>query len=168
MAKLENTIFVPGLILGTFITNFTVERISSAWKLLLISSGIGAVAIAFAIVASRLITKDRYIRNIYTYGLSFANFGFMGNAVVKGLFPETFFEYLLFTLTLWIIIYIWGVPVLLISDSEKTNTAKDILKAFLNPMFISVFFGVLIGLLNLKLPDFILSIITVSGECMLR
>ncbi len=166
LAKLENTIFVPGLILGTFITNFTIERISSAWKLMLISGIIGLIAIAFAIVTSKLITRDGYIRNIYTYGLSFANFGFMGNAVVKGIYPDIFFEYIVFTLPLWIFIYIWGVPALLISDTEHERTFKDTLKSFINPMFISVILGTIIGLSNVKLPAFVLSIVTVSGDCM--
>ncbi len=78
-----------------------------------------AVALPIAIIASKLITKDKYHRNIYTYGLSFSNFGFMGNAVVKALFPEIFFEYLIFVMPLWIAIYMWGVPALLISDAEK-------------------------------------------------
>ncbi len=33
LSKLENMILVPALVLGTFIDNFTVERIGSAWKL---------------------------------------------------------------------------------------------------------------------------------------
>ena len=90
LSKLENTVFIPALVLGTFISNFTPERIGSAWKLLLVSLGIGVAAIFFAVVVSRLITRDKYIQKIYTYGLSFSNFGFMGNAVVNSLFPIYF------------------------------------------------------------------------------
>ena len=93
LSKLENTVFIPALVMGTFIENFTPERISSAWKLLLISFIIAFVAIPFAVLISRLVTKDNYIRKIYTYGLSFSNFGFMGNAVVNSLFPDIFFEH---------------------------------------------------------------------------
>lgn len=166
LSKLENTIFIPALVMGTFIENFTIERISSAWQLLLISSAIALVAIPFAIFVSKLVTKDKYIQKIYTYGLSFSNFGFMGNAVVSSLFPDIFFEYLIFTLPLWILIYLWGVPRLLIADSGKKQTFRESLKAFVNPMFIAMLIGMIIGLAKIPLPSWIVSLITVSGNCM--
>ena len=166
LSKLENVIFIPALVMGTFIENFTVSRILSAWKLLAVSFAIAFIAIPLAILISKLTTKDKYIQKIYTYGLSFSNFGFMGNAVVSSLFPDIFFEYLIFTLPLWILIYLWGVPRLLIADSDKKQSFKENLKAFVNPMFVGMLIGMVIGLLNIKLPDFLTSIITVSGNCM--
>ena len=166
LSKLENTIFIPALVMGTFIENFTIERIGAAWKLLSVSFIIACVAIPFAILVSKLVTKDKYIQKIYTYGLSFSNFGFMGNAVVKSLFPDVFFEYLIFTLPLWILIYIWGVPRLLIADSGKKHTFRESLKSFVNPIFIAMLIGMVIGLLNIELPEWTLSLINVSGDCM--
>lgn len=166
LSKLENVIFIPALVMGTFIENFTVSRILSAWKLLAVSSLIAIIAIPLAILISKLTTKDKYIQKIYTYGLSFSNFGFMGNAVVSSLFPDIFFEYLIFTLPLWIWIYLWGVPRLLIADSNKKQSFKENLKSFVNPMFIGMLIGMVIGLTGIKLPEFLTSIITVSGNCM--
>ena len=166
LSKLENTIFIPALVMGTFIENFTIERIGAAWKLLSVSFIIACIAIPFAISVSKLVTKDKYIQKIYTYGLSFSNFGFMGNAVVSSLFPDVFFEYLIFTLPLWILIYLWGVPSLLIADSGKKQTFKESLKSFINPMFIAMLIGMVIGLLNINLPKWIVSLIDVSGDCM--
>ena len=166
LSKLENIIFIPALVMGTFIENFTVSRILSAWKLLAVSSLIAIIAIPLAILISKLTTKDKYIQKIYTYGLSFSNFGFMGNAVVSSLFPDIFFEYLIFTLPLWILIYLWGVPRLLIADSNKKQSFKENLKSFVNPMFIGMLIGMVIGLTGIKLPEFLTSIITVSGNCM--
>ena len=166
LSKLENTIFIPALVMGTFIENFTIERIGSTWKLLFVSFIIAFIAIPFAISVSKLVTKDKYIQKIYTYGLSFSNFGFMGNAVVSSLFPDVFFEYLIFTLPLWILIYLWGVPSLLIADSGKKQTFKESLKSFINPMFIAMLIGMVIGLLNINLPKWIVSLIDVSGDCM--
>lgn len=166
LSKLENTVFIPALIMGTFIKNFTPENISTARKILVVSILIEIVVIPFSVIISRLLAKDKYVEKIYTYGLAFANFAFMGNAVVSSLFPEIFFEYLIFTLPLWTFIYIWGVPRLLISDSGKKQTIKDSLKAFINPMFIGMLIGMIIGLFQISLPDFIKSIITVSGDCM--
>jgi len=166
LSKLENIIFIPALVLGTFMTNFTVNSFKKTGKLFLVSFIIAFIAMPTAILISKLTARgDKYIQNIYTYGLTFANFGFMGNAVVKGMFPEIFFEYLIFTLPLWILIYLWGVPVLLISDSGK-QTLGGRIKAFLNPMFIAMIIGMIIGISGLKLPSFITSVVTVSGDCM--
>lgn len=166
LSKLENTVFIPALVLGTFIENFTVERISSARSLLLISFVIAIVAIPFAIGVSKLVSKDKYIQRIYTYGLSFSNFGFMGNAVVSSLFPDIFFEYLIFTLPLWILIYLWGVPRLLIADANKKQTIGESLKSFINPMFIAMIIGMIIGLSGVNLPPWLVSLIDTSGSCM--
>lgn len=166
LSKLENTIFIPALIMGNFIENFTVERISATWKLLLISFAIAFVAIPFAILVSKLVTKDKYIQKIYTYGLSFSNFGFMGNAIVSSLFPDIFFEYLIFTLPLWMLIYLWGVPKLLIADLDKKQSFKESLKSFVNPMFVGMLIGIIIGLTGVKLPGCVTSILDISGGCM--
>ena len=166
LSKLENMLFIPALVMGTFIENFTVERIASAWKLLLISFIIAFIAIPVAILVSKATAKDKYIQKIYTYGLSFSNFGFMGNAVVSRLFPDIFFEYLIFTLPLWILIYLWGVPRLLIADSGKKQTLPEALKSFVNPMFVAMLIGMIIGLINIKLPQWLTSLISVSGDCM--
>lgn len=99
----------------------------------MISSVIGVIAAVLAVLISKLVTKDKYIQKIYTYGLAFSNFGFMGNAVVKSLFSEIFLEYLIFTLPLWMLIYLWGVPRLMIADSGKRQTFKELLKSFVNP-----------------------------------
>ena len=64
LSKLENTIFIPALVMGTFIENFTIERISTAWKLLAISFIIAIIAIPFSILVSKLVTKDKYIQKI--------------------------------------------------------------------------------------------------------
>lgn len=166
LSKLENNVFIPALVMGTFIKNFTVERISTTWKILVISFIIALLTIIFAILVSKLVIKDSYIQKIYTYGLSFSNFGFMGNAVVSTLFPDIFFEYLIFTLPLWMLIYLWGAPTLLISESGKKQSLRGRLKAFVNPMFIAMLIGIIIGLTGLKLPTFLVSIISVSGDCM--
>jgi len=166
LAKLENTVFIPALVLGTFIENFTVERISSAWKLLLISVALTLICVPVAILISKCVTKDRYIQNIYTYGLAFSNFGFMGNAVVSALFPEIFFEYLLFTLPFWTVIYLWGVPVLLLGDNGQQQSLKDRLRSFLNPMFIAMLIGMIIGLTKMPLPGFLVSVVDTCSLCM--
>ena len=97
LSKLENTVFIPALVMKTFIENFTVDRISVAWKLLVCAFLLAVILIPIATLVSKRFTKDSYIQKIYIYGLIFSNFSFMGNAIVSSLFKDTFFEYLIFT-----------------------------------------------------------------------
>ncbi|MBQ2923470.1 MAG: AEC family transporter [Tyzzerella sp.] len=166
LSKLENNLFVPALVLGTFVENFTVEKLSTAWKLFLVSFAICIVMMFLAIAVAKCCSKDQYIRNIYTYGLAFSNFGFMGNAVVSAVFPEIFLEYLIFTMPLWTMIYMWGVPCLLIPSEEGKQTIKTRLKSFANPMFAAMVIGVVIGLSGIQLPNFLSTAVNVTGSCM--
>lgn len=166
LSKLENNIFIPALVMKTFIENFTVERISVAWRLILSGFLLTLIVIPISVLISKLAAKDIYTRKIYTYGLTFSNFSFMGNAIVSSLFGDIFFEYLIFTLALWILIYLWGVPKLLLFDSDKKQTVRESIKSFLNPMFISMIVGMIIGLIKIPMPNWIESIISVSAGCM--
>ncbi len=165
LSKLENTIFVPALILVTFIDKVNIKTLTACWKPFFIGIIFAAVTIPLGLLLGRLITKDPYQRNIYSYGLIFANFGFMGNALVSALFPDYFFEYLIFTLPPWMMIYLWAVPALLISDSGKLSI-KDRLKSFLNPMFFAILIGVVLGLLQLPMPKFIGNTLEAASGCM--
>ncbi len=182
LSKLENNVFLPALVLYTFIENFNISSLSQSWKLLLFSLGTELVIIPIAILSARLASKDGFIRRMYTYGLSFANFGFMGNAVVQALFSPSFYQsYIIFTLPLWTLIYIWGVPGLLIEHSEVASkqTCKEklygMVKPLINPMFIALLIGAVIGITGLggsllSLNDgkgiFFTQVAKVCGDCM--
>ena len=165
LAKLENWLFIPALVMQTFIGNFTVSNLGVTWKLFVFGFIIDAVVIPLSIVSARITAKDSYTRKICIYGLCFSNFAFMGNAVVNAIFPDVFYEYIVFTLTLWIPIYLWGVPALLVSDGEKKSLASR-LKSFVNPMFIAMIIGMIIGITGLDLPSSVDSVISTSASCM--
>lgn len=166
LSKLENWVFLPALVFGTFATNCSTEKIGALGTLLLGSIAVLAIVIPITLLVVRLCSGDKYIRNIFAYGLCFSNFGFMGNAVVKALFPGIFIEYVMFTMVLWAGIYLWGAPVLLIGGSgEKQSFAKS-LKSFVNPMFIGMVLGAIVGLSGLQLPSFVDTLMTEAGNCM--
>ncbi|MBR2615797.1 MAG: AEC family transporter [Clostridia bacterium] len=166
ISRLENLVFVPALVLGTFMKSFTPETLSRAGGLLLGSFGLGVAAILLALFCTRLLSKDPYEKGIYAYGLCFSNFGYMGNAVVSALFPHLFMGYLIFTLPLWALIYLWGAPVLLLQDPERRGGLRERLKSFLNPMFACTLLGMLIGLTKLPLPSFLSTAVDAAGACM--
>ena len=166
LSRLENNVFVPALILDTFVNNLTPEKIGEAWKYLLGGTILILLIIPLALFIARFLSKDKYLQNIYSYGLSFANFGFMGNAVVMALFPQMFMNYIIFALPLWVAIYAWAVPVLLIPSQEGKQSFKETLKSFLNPMFVSILIGAVLGLTRITLPDFLLTSFSSLGSCM--
>ena len=172
LSKLENNIFIPALVMGTFMGKFTVEKMTVAWQFILVGLIVSAVSIPLAIGISRVCSKDSYIRKIYTYGLAFSNFGFMGNAVVQSLFPDVFQDYLIFTLPFWVFIYLWGVPVLLIpsdgGDADGKRSIKSRLKSFVNPMFIAMLIGMVLGLTAqwITVPAFVGNAVNTLGSCM--
>ena len=172
LSKLENTLFIPALVMGTLMESFTVDKINQAWKLLLFSLAIEAVVLPLAILSGRLLGHDRDERNTIAYGLAFSNFGFMGNAVVSAVFPAEYFsQYLIFTLVLWVIIYGWAVPAWLIPKDEE-GAGKGRLKTLLNPMFVGALLGIVFGLTGLvgRLPQSVgsvfTSVIKTAGDCM--
>ena len=182
ISKLENTVFLPALVLYTFTENFNIATLVHSWKLLLFSLGTEFLVIIFSIFSAKLVTKDGFIRRMYTYGLSFSNFGFMGNAVVQALFSPTFYQsYIIFTLPLWTMIYIWGVPSLLIerdASLPEQNIKKRFLKSLkplVNPMFVALLIGAVIGItgagefllsLNGGKGIFLTQVIKICGDCM--
>ncbi len=166
LSRLENLVFLPALMFGTFLSGFTRDAIGSVWKLFLGSLILELIVIPIAFVITRLCSKDGFVRNIYMYGLCFANFGFMGNAVVSALFPEIFLEYSVFTLMLWIFINLWAIPVLLMDGGGKGVPIKKRLLTFFNPMMIGMFVGAILGICGLKLPTFASTVVTSLGNCM--
>ncbi len=166
LSRIETYILVPSLILSTFITNFTIEKLKTSWMFFLGGAIVILISIFIGIFLAKLFTKDEYTRKIYTYGLAFSNFGFMGLAVVKALFPNIFLEYLMFVIPFYIAIYAWAIPSLLIPIKNQEKTFKSKLKRFINPMFISMFVGIILGLINIKLPSFLDTSITTLGNTM--
>ena len=59
-----------------------------------------------------------------------------------------------------------GVPKLLIANSEKKTNFKEKFKSFVNPMFASMIIGMLIGITEISIPKWLMSIIDTSGNCM--
>lgn len=163
LSKLVSTLFMPALILTNFMENFTVRRLSSAWQYALAGVIVVVLSIALAKLISYFSAKDDYRRKIHTYCLAFSNFGFMGTAVVSTLMPDLFMSYLILCTPLWIVNYSWAVPALLM-PSEKTNGFR--FKNLINPLFIAMIIGIIIGMTRLPIPAFLDVSIDALSKCM--
>ena len=166
LSKMENNVFTPASILATFLANFTIAKLSSAWQLALSGVVVVLAGIPIAILIARLCTKDSYVRKIYTYGLAFSNFGFMGNAVVLNVYGDAvYMDYLIFVIPFWVAIYGWGVPALLMPESNGQSIGAR-LKNLANPMLIATLLGIVFGLLSVPVPSFVSNAISMLVACM--
>ena len=165
LSKLENIVFIPALMIGTFMSDFSVASLRESWKLIAFSVVIELVFLPISLWVGSKCSKVKFEQNIFAYGLAFSNFGYMGHAVVRTIFPEYFGSYVMFTMPLYIIIYMWAVPTLLIPGDGRQTWGQRI-KAFFNPMVIGVLVGMVIGLSGIKLPAFVSSVVKTAGDCM--
>ena len=163
LSKLETYAFVPCLVFSVFYKYCTVENFKRKWTYMLYGAAVMAVSLPIGIVLAKFFAKDGYLKKIYTYSFAVANFSFMGNAVVLGVFGEkVLFDYMIFTLPLNLYVYSIGTASLI--PTEKGG--KLSVKTFVNPIFIALILGAVCGLLSVPLPKFITTAISSAGACM--
>ncbi len=162
LSRLETNVLVPCLVFNTFFKYCTVENISEKWLYIVYGTAITIVSILIAVFLSKLFSKDGYLRKIYTYSFAVANFSFMGNAVVLGIFGENvLFDYMIFTLPLCLYVYSYGTASLKPDSDNKLS-----IKMFMNPICLSMLLGGVAGLVGLPIPKFLVTAISSAGACM--
>lgn len=162
VSRLETNVLVPCLVFNTFYKYCTVENISQKWLYIVYGTAIMVVSIIIGILLSKVFSKDEYLRKIYTYSFAVANFSFMGNAVVLGIFGEdVLFDYMIFTLPLCLYVYSYGTASL-----KPDNDSKLSIKMFMNPICLSMLFGAIAGLVGIPIPKFLITTIAQAGACM--
>ena len=166
LAKLENYLLVPALIIRTFMRYCTVSSIMGQARLIFYSLILLALSFIFANVLSHaFIKKDYYKRNVYKYALAFGNFSFMGNAIVPAILgDEALYLYMLFILPLNVAVYTWGVAILV----PKGKKSKGVFARLLDPVILSMFIGAFLGLTGLGgyVPEFVNTAINNCADCM--
>lgn len=163
-SKLENRILMPAVVINTFRTNCTVKNISEKWVFIAYSTGVLLFCIATGFVASRFLGKTEYLKKVYRYSISVSNFGFVGTAMVSGIYGAEsmeLFNYLMFTLPLNLFTYSIGIAWLVPNGHGKFS-----MKNFVNPIFVSIFIGAILGLLPIPKFRLVTTIINSTAACM--
>lgn len=164
LSRLETNVLVPCLVFNTFYKYCTVENLSEKWLYIVYGMAVMLVSLIIGIFLSKLFAKDDYLQKIYTYSFAVANFSFMGNAVVLGIFGEdVLFDYMIFTLPLCLYVYSFGTASLI---PKSKDNSKFSFKVFLNPICMSMLFGAIAGVTSLPLPKFLVTAISSAGACM--
>ena len=165
LSRLETYVLVPALTINTFRRYCTVHSVSEKYSLTVTAAIVLAAAILVAVPLSKAFSKDDYRRKIYRYALVFANYGFMGNAIVPAILGEEFlYSYMMYTLPLNVVVYTWGV-VMLIPQGEKRQSWWQRL---VNPPFIAILVGAALGLTgaNALIPPFLSNTLDKLAACM--
>ena len=161
LSKLETYLFLPALNINNFMVHFTWENISTRWLSVLVGIVLMGVAVALAHLLAPCFTKDDYGKRIYRYSFVIANIGYMGNAVIQGVYgDEMLFDYLIYTLPLVTFVYTMGVAWL------KPGSSKVTFKTILSPMFISLVIGAVLGLSGIRMPAFLSTTLSSAAACM--
>lgn len=163
-SKLENKILMPAVVINTFHKNCTIQNISEKWIFIVYSTAILVFCIVVSFIVSKFLSKSSYMQKIYRYSMSVSNFGFVGTAMVSGIYGSEsieLFDYMMFLLPLNLFTYSIGIAWLV-----PDNTSSFSFKNLVNPIFISLFIGTGLGLL--PLPEFKLlnTVISSAASCM--
>jgi len=181
IAKLLTYVVAPALALKTQITNCSVETLVQNIEFPLFGLVLVLVAIAIAYPISRLFVRKykesaelTYQRNIYKYALAFANYGYVGDFLIIGIFggidSTQYFQYTLFKFFMNILCYGWGLYVLIPKD-KGDGVLKNLRKGLLTPPMIAVVLGIVLGLLNVRayIPEGvmtpIMNVLDNAGKC---
>lgn len=150
MAKLETYAFCPALSFYTMARNCTVKNIGDHGLNIIIFSVLVIVCISLSYALNRFFVKDKksYERGVFLYALAFANIGYVGDPLAIALFGDAGFSfYKLACLPLSILIYVWGISVL-VPKKDNSSGKLSSLKNLINVPTIALFIGIAVGLLG--------------------
>lgn len=174
MARLETLVFTPALSLHNMLTKCTTQTFAKDWVLMLygLLFVTGAILVSYPL-SSLFVRKagespeKQYQKNIYKYSMTFANWGFMGNFLILGVWGEDlFYKYSLFGLPMTIATYAWGLSIL-IPKQEGADAWTNFRKRVITPPLVAVVLGIVLGLVGATkyIPDFFISAFEKAGQC---
>lgn len=161
LSKLLTLLFCPALTLNNLAENLNRGSIREHGKLMLISSCVIVVSILLMRPLSRLFSRgDEDLRGILDYNLIFSNYGYIGYPMVQGVFGAAVLSrFLLFATPLSVVCYTYGRMVV-------EGRRKISLRFLLTPLSLSLWIGILIGVLEIPLPPLVSGFLSASGNCM--
>lgn len=162
LSKLENLVFMPCLVLNTFMMRCTIDNLTSKITFLFYSLVSLGIALGLALILTPFFAQKKEERGIYRYSFMVANIAFMGNAVVEGIFgEEILFDYLMFTLPINLFLNSIGISWLMPGDGQMSWRRK-----WLGPINLASIAGVILGLTALPLPRPLPAVIASGSACM--
>ena len=167
ISRLSTMIFLPAMLIYNNMTEFQLADVGAYSRLVLTGCLLWTIVTVISMpVAKKLSGGDPLERGVYLYGLSFSNTGAVGTPLVLALLGTAgLFQFNLFLLMFSIMTYAWGVNLFL--DMERKNSVKRFFVHMLNPVFISMMIGLLLGALDATvwMPALVTDFIGDLGTC---
>lgn len=152
---------LPAVSFSTCYSNVTIENLLNQWKTIFTGIIVLAIGYVIAILLAKIFARDDFEKNIYTYSFTIPNISYMGYPVVGAVFgDETLFKMMMFVLPMLIFIYTKGINML---TPNKKAGFKNII---LQPVFIAMLSGTILGVAGIKLPKIVLDIVGTSSGSM--
>ena len=160
LSKLLTLLFCPALTLNNLATNLNRRAIVEHRELLIV----GTVMIVVSIILSRPLSKwishgDEDLEGILDYNLIYGNYGYIGYPMIQGVFGEAALaRFLLFAVPLNAVCFTYGRMVV---EGRKRVS----LQFLLTPLSLSIWIGLLLGILEIPLPRVVTGFLSASGSC---
>ena len=160
LSRLLTTIFCPALTLNGMAANLDRATIGANAGLLLTSAAVIAVGTVVSRVLSRRLSHgDEDLRSILHYNLLYSNFGYIGYPMILGIFGEAALSrFLLYAVPISVSVTFYG-------RLAVEGRTKLSLRFLLEPLSMSMFLGLLIGVLEIPLPGVVSDVLSTAGGC---
>ena len=167
ISKLATTLLLPAMLLHSNMTEFNLADVGTYSQIVMLGAVIwAATTIPSLWIAKRLSAGDPNERGVYLYGLCFPNASAVGTPLALALAGSLgLFQFNLFLLVYVVTTYSWGINLFL--DEEQKNPVKRFFQHLINPIFLSMLAGLLLGALGAKnwMPGIVMQITGDLGAC---
>lgn len=158
IAKLVNKVTNPLKIFVSYLMVYDAVK----FKGLMTSAGLMAIVMAISIALSSIFIREKgeYWR-VERVSIVLSNCGFMGIPLISAVLGNEAIFYLtgcimVFNITAWT----YGITVI-----SGKSSSKDLLRIFTSPTVLAIIAGLVVYLLQIPIPDMIVSPMTTVGDC---
>ena len=172
LARLETYLFLPALNFGNMMEKCSVQAFKDNLSYITYGGVLILLAVLIAYPMSHIFVKGSdsnpklsYQRNVYKYAFTFANYGYVGNFIVLGIWgAEGLFKFQMLSMIPTVVCNTWGLSVLVPAGEKK----QSIFKSLLTPPIIALVLGIVAGFLNLSeyIPAFAQTALSNASACM--
>lgn len=150
ISRLVTNLLIPALCLYSNMMEFDPANVGQYGMLVLLGGAVWAAPTVLGRPLAKWLSKGDSLKyGIYEYSISFPNTGAVAIPLIYAFMGETgLFYYGLFALPMVIMTYAWGVE--LFMDMERNNPVKRFFTHLLNPVFIALVAGLVLGALDAK------------------
>ncbi len=164
ISKFLMTAVLPCMIISTFQTDYTAEKLIRAGQVYLISLVIFGASILLGYLTARLFRIEKKALGVWVYAVAFPNHAFMGWPVMAAVFGgEAVFYATFANMAFSTYAYTFGVWLMKTTGDNK-STGRSLKDELLTPINAGIVIGLLLFFLQLHLPEAIGSAVSGIGN----